>query len=118
MHVRPWRWLRIVLLTPIMLSVRRGIASGAPVKRTVRLLVAAPSHLLMLETGLPAGLRMLDLAERYRLTARRIHDARYAATALLAGLYLVYTYDPDDWRVFAPDGLVIAGPPSVLVPGS
>jgi hypothetical protein len=31
-----WRWLRIVLLTPIVLSVRRGIASGAPVKRTVR----------------------------------------------------------------------------------
>jgi predicted nucleic acid-binding protein len=82
----------------------------------VRLLAAAPSRLL-LETGLAAGLRMLDLAERYRLTARRIHDARHAATALLAGVRRVYTYDPDDWRVFAPDGIVIAGPPSVLVAG-
>jgi predicted nucleic acid-binding protein len=81
----------------------------------VRLLAASPSHLLMLETGLAAGLRMLDLAERYRLTARRIHDARHAATALLAGVWHVYTYDPDDWRVFAPDGIVIAGPPSVLL---
>jgi predicted nucleic acid-binding protein len=80
----------------------------------VRLLVAAPSRLLMLETTLEAGLRMLDLAERYRLTARRIHDARHAATALLAGVQRVYTYDPNDWRVFAPEGIVIAGPPSVL----
>ena len=62
---------------------------------------------------------MLDLAERYRLSARRIHDARHAATALLAGVRRVYTYDPHDWRVFAPDGIVIAGPLSVLlVPGS
>ncbi len=61
---------------------------------------------------------MLDLAERYRLTARRIHDARHAATALLIGVRRVYTYDPDDWRVFTPEGIVIAGPPSVLVAGS
>jgi predicted nucleic acid-binding protein len=85
----------------------------------VRLLAAAPSRLLMLNTGLAAGLRMLELAERYRLTARRIHDARHAATAFLAGVRRVYTYDPDDWRVFEPDGIVIAGPPSVLlVPGT
>jgi predicted nucleic acid-binding protein len=84
----------------------------------VRLLATAPSRLLMLETTLEAGLRMLDLAERYRLTARRIHDARHAATALLAGVRRVYTYDPDDWRVFVPEGIVIAGPPSVLVAGS
>jgi predicted nucleic acid-binding protein len=80
----------------------------------VRPLAAALSRLLILETGLSAGLRMLDLAERYGLTARRIHDARHAATALSAGVRRVYTYDPDDWRVFAPDGIAIAGPPSIL----
>ncbi|MCG6860778.1 MAG: type II toxin-antitoxin system VapC family toxin [Chromatiaceae bacterium] len=80
----------------------------------VRALTAAPSRLLVLETGSPAGLRMLELAERHRLTARRIHDARHAATALVAGVSRVFTYDRDDWQVFAPDGIVIAGPPSVL----
>jgi predicted nucleic acid-binding protein len=84
----------------------------------VRLLAAAPSRLLILETALEAGFRMLDLAERYRLTARRIHDARHAATALMAGVRRVYTYDLDDWRVFAPEGIFIAGPPSALVAGS
>ncbi len=80
----------------------------------VRALPAEPSRLLVLDTGRPAALRMLELAERHRLTARRIHDARYAATALVAGVHEVFTYDRDDWQVFAPDGIVIAGPSSVL----
>jgi len=62
----------------------------------VRALAVAPSRLMVLETGLLAGLRMLDLAERHRLTARRIHDARHAATALVAGVRQVYTYDLED----------------------
>jgi predicted nucleic acid-binding protein len=80
----------------------------------VRALTAAPSRLLVLNTGPPAGQRMLDLAERHRLTARRIHDARHAATALVAGVTRVFTYDRDDWQVFLPDGIEIAGPPSIL----
>jgi len=29
-------------------------------------------------------------------------------------VYRVFTYDILDWRVFSPDGIVIADPPSVL----
>lgn len=82
--------------------------------RAIRLLVEEPSRLRVLDTTWPAGLKMFQLAERYQLTARRIHDARHAATALTAGVHRVYTYDPEDWRVFEPDGMIIAGPPSVL----
>ena len=88
--------------------------SAEAAARAVRLLVEEPSHLRVLDTAWPAGLKMLQLAERHQLTARRIHDARHAATALTAGVYRVYTYDPEDWRVFEPDGMIIAGPPSVL----
>ena len=88
--------------------------SPAETASAVRCLAATPSHLRILDTGVRAGLRMLELAERYGLTARRIHDARHAATALVAGVRRVFTYDLDDWRVFAPDGIVIAGPASVL----
>jgi hypothetical protein len=31
-----------------------------------------------------------------------------------AGVRRVYTYDREDWDVFVPDGMLIAGPPSVL----
>lgn len=68
----------------------------------------------MLETGLQAGLRMLDLAARHALTARRIHDARHAATALIFDVHKVFTYDIQDWKVFSPDGVLVTGPPSVL----
>jgi predicted nucleic acid-binding protein len=53
-------------------------------------------------------------AKRYALTGRRVHDARHAATALEAGVQGVFTYDVEDWRVFEPEGIVLAGPPSVL----
>lgn len=46
------------------------------------------------------------------LTARRIHDARHAAAALIAGVGTVYTYDLADWSAFAPDGLRSAAPSS------
>ncbi len=58
---------------------------------------------------------MLELAARYRLTGRRIHDARHAAAALVAGVTAVHTYDANDWDDFAPEGLWIVGPPSTLV---
>ena len=57
---------------------------------------------------------MLELVQKYHLTARRVHDARHAATALVSGVSSVYTYDVNDWKLFSPDGLTITGPNSVL----
>ncbi len=82
--------------------------------QAVRLLVDIPSAILVLSTGLETTLRMLELASRFHLTARRIHDARHAAIALEAGVVKVYTYDVGDWRLFEPDGLRIVGPPSMI----
>jgi predicted nucleic acid-binding protein len=81
----------------------------------VRLLVEPPSTLVVLAEGLDVGLRTLALAARHQLTGRRIHDARHAAAALVAGVTAVYTYDVDDWGDFALDGLQIVGPPSTMV---
>lgn len=78
------------------------------------MLVMEPSNIRILDTGSAAALKMLDLAKRYALTGRRVHDARHAATALQAGVHGVFTYDVDDWRVFEPEGIVLTGPPSVL----
>ena len=80
----------------------------------VRLLVEPPSAIQILPTGVEAGLLMLDLVVEHALTARRTHDARHAATALMAGVTRVYTYDVADWRVFAANGLSVIGPESVL----
>ncbi len=41
-------------------------------------------------------------------------DARHAATALSNSVTLVYTYDPDDWKDFITNGIVIQGPASTL----
>ena len=80
----------------------------------VRLLVEPPSAIQVLPTGAEVGLLMLDLAVAHKLTARRVHDARHAATALVVGVTLVYTYDETDWRVFAPNGIKVIGPESVM----
>ncbi|KAM3110763.1 type II toxin-antitoxin system VapC family toxin [Phormidesmis sp. 146-33] len=80
--------------------------------QAVGLLVADPSAIRVLETGVNAGKKMLELAANYRLTARRIHDARHAATALVSGVRQVYTYDIVDWQIFQPDGIVVMGPKS------
>jgi len=82
--------------------------------KVVKSIVAFPSKLKVLETDYEAGILMLDMAGRYKLTARRVHDARHAATALVAGVRRVYTYDVDDWRVFSPDGIIVTGPESIL----
>lgn len=80
----------------------------------VRLLVESPSAIQVLPTGIEAGLLMLDLVAEHKLTACRVHDARHAATALVAGVTRVYTYDVTGWRVFASDRLQVFGPESVL----
>jgi len=80
----------------------------------VRLLVEPPSAVVVLREDLEVGLRTLALAATHELTGRRIHDARHAAAALVAGITAVYTYDVDDWRVFADDGLRIVGPLSTM----
>lgn len=83
-------------------------------KLCVHALVENPSKIAVLDTNFEVSIKMLEIAANRGLTARRIHDARHAATALVAGVFQVYTYDVDDWKVFAPDGIVIAGPDSVL----
>jgi len=80
----------------------------------VRLLVEPPSAVIVLSSGLPAALRMLELAKHHQLTARRVHDARHAAIALAEGVTKVYTYDIADWKLFEGEGLVITGPASML----
>ena len=55
----------------------------------------------------------MELSEKHKLTARRVHDARHAATALVNGVKSIFTYDTNDWQIFEADGLTIAGPPSV-----
>jgi predicted nucleic acid-binding protein len=80
----------------------------------VRLLVEPPSAIQVLTTGYEVAVKALELAAAHGLTAQRIHDARHAAAALVAGVRFVYTFDVRDWVVFEEDGLEIVGPPSVL----
>jgi predicted nucleic acid-binding protein len=86
----------------------------AEAAEAVRLLVEPPSAIAVLAEGAEVALRTLALAARHQLTARRIHDARHAATALVSGIAAVYTYDIDDWQDFEADGLRIAGPPTTM----
>jgi predicted nucleic acid-binding protein len=76
--------------------------------------VEPPSAIIVLSDSLDAGLLHLEMAGKYKLTARRIHDARHAATALQNGISRVITYDPVDWQDFAAEGIVISGPPTTL----
>lgn len=80
----------------------------------VGLLVNSPSEIRVLETNVNGGFKMLELAANHQLTARRVHDARHAATALVAGVHKVYTYDFGDWQVFQSDGIQIVGPESAI----
>jgi predicted nucleic acid-binding protein len=80
----------------------------------VRLLVEPPSMIQILPDSREAALRMLELSEKHRLRARRVHDARHAAAAIIAGITTVYTYDSEDWESFEDDGLSIAGPTTTL----
>ena len=81
---------------------------------TVRSLVSPPSAIRVLKCDLEVLLKALELSARHRLTARRTHDARHAATALIAGIGSVYTLDVLDWQAFEQDGITVVGPPSAL----
>lgn len=89
--------------------------SPSDVANAVRLLIELPSAIDILSDGFDVSLKMLELSEKYNLTARKVHDARHAATAIINDIELIYTYDITDWRLFEPEGLIIAGPPSVMV---
>ena len=80
-----------------------------------QLLVEAPSAIQVLDEGYDVAVLTLELASAHDLRARRIHDARHAAAALVAGVHSVYTYDVGDWRVFEADALRICGPASTLL---
>lgn len=80
----------------------------------VRLLVEPPSMIQILPDDRDVTLRMLELFAKHQLRARRVHDARHAAAALVAGITSVFTYDADDWESFEGDGLSIAGPATTL----
>lgn len=80
----------------------------------VRLLVEPPSMIRILPDGRDVTLRMLELSAKHQLRARRVHDARHAAAALVAGITSVFTYDTEDWESFEAYGLSIAGPATTL----
>ncbi len=82
--------------------------------RAVRTLIRSPSCLEVLSEGPSTAELMLDIVEQHRMTARRVHDARHAATALSAGVSQIFTYDVDDWKLFREHGLIITGPSSVV----
>lgn len=78
----------------------------------VRLLVAPPSAIQVLSEGYETATKALQLAEKYGLRARRVHDARHAAAAICAGIRQVYSYDLEDWCCFDTEGLRVTQPPA------
>ena len=98
-------------LTWVQAKPRHGPREAA---LAVLSLVEGSSSITVLSEGSNVALRTMDLAAEYGIMARRIHDARHAAAALVAGIQSVYTYDVNDWKVFEPHGMRIVGPPSVL----
>jgi predicted nucleic acid-binding protein len=80
----------------------------------VRRLVEPPSMIQILADGQDVVIRMLELAASHQLRARRVHDARHAAAAIVAGITSVFTYDVNDWESFESEGLTITGPATTL----
>lgn len=94
-----------------------GNPQHSPVAATtaIKRLLERPSNIKVVNADLSVGLKTLELATKHGLTARRTHDAKHAAAAIIAGIEKVFTYDVNDWTVFQSDGIVIAGPPSSLI---
>lgn len=88
--------------------------SPAAASASIESLVAEPSKIEIINADRLAGLKTIELAAKHSLTARRTHDAKHAATAIVAGIGQVFTYDVDDWKVFESDGITISGPPSSI----
>ena len=86
----------------------------AEAKRSIYRLLEPPSMIKILPDNLTVAIKSLEIAAAHNLTARRSHDARHAAAALVAGVTRVYTYDVEDWKLFAAEGLTIIGPVSSL----
>jgi predicted nucleic acid-binding protein len=63
----------------------------ADAARVIAKLAGPPSAIRVLADGLDVALLHLRFAAAYDLTVRRIHDARYAATAMHHGVTRVYT---------------------------
>lgn len=101
----------------VHLTNERAVPRHSPAEAAdaITKLVQAPSRIeVVADWGLSTTLRMLSLAKGNGLTSRDVHDARHAATALEAGAASVFTYNLNDWKRFEADGLLIAGPPSIM----
>lgn len=99
-------------LTHIEATPRHSPGAAA---EAIRRAIQSPSAITILsEHGRDTTLTMLSLLEKNDLRAKKVHDARHAATALLDGVTSVYTYELDDWSRFEVNGLLIAGPPSSM----
>ncbi len=92
--------------------------SPAEAAQVIARLLEPPSAIQILPDSRDAALKTMEIASAHNLTARRIHDARHAAAALAAGVTTVYTYDVDDWKLFASEGLTLVGPASSLLRAS
>ena len=71
------------------LTWEHAVPRHAPAEaaEAVRLLVEPAAAIVVLMSGIAVALLTLTLAAKYQLTARRVHDARHAATALVAWHY-------------------------------
>ncbi len=77
-------------------------------------LIVTPSVIRLIPDRLDAATLTVAVAGRYNLTARRVHDARHAATALVGGGLYASTYNVGDWTVFAPEGISVVSPAELL----
>jgi predicted nucleic acid-binding protein len=78
--------------------------------QAVLAIIAKPSQIRVLGETSDVLPRMLELAKELKLHARRIHDARHAATALVQGVGRVVTYDQGDWDKFTIYGMTVVMP--------
>jgi predicted nucleic acid-binding protein len=78
--------------------------------QAILVIMTKPSRIRILGESYGVLPRMLELARDMKLHARRIHDARHAATALAHGVNRVVTYDQGDWDRFARHGMTVIIP--------
>lgn len=81
----------------------------------VQTIVEAPSQIRLLPDSRDAFVSTMRIAAKLNLTARRIHDARHAATAIQTGIEYVCTYDETDWSRFEPEGIAVVKPSDMVI---